>query len=106
MVKDWCNKGSTWDNTLTAMKGMKKPSKKAKNDLIASMLGVGIDAPSALEPTKTRLSKEAVNECIPAVNATLVILHPTADDQPKCIACKTLVALHMMMPGNLVEGKK
>ena len=79
MVKDWCNKGSTWDNTLAAMKG-KKPSKKENDDLIAL--------------------------CIAAVNATLVIPHPTADDQPKCVACKTAVALHMLMPTNLVEGKR
>jgi hypothetical protein len=30
MVKDWCNKGSTWDNTTAAMKGRKKPRKKEK----------------------------------------------------------------------------
>ena len=47
MVKDWCNKGSIWDNTLTTMKRMKKPSIKENDDLITSMLGVGIDAPSA-----------------------------------------------------------
>jgi hypothetical protein len=47
MVKDWCNKGSTWDNTLSTMNGMKKRIKKENNDLIALMLGVGIDAPSA-----------------------------------------------------------
>ena len=70
------------------------------------MLGEGIDAPTITEPTKTRLSKEAVDECIAAVNATLVIPHPTADDQPKCVACKTAVALHMVMPTNHVEGKK
>jgi hypothetical protein len=75
MMKEWCNKGSTWDNTITAMKGRKKPS--------ALILGVGIDTPSAPEPTKTRLSKEAVDECTPAVNVTLVIHHPTVDDQPK-----------------------
>jgi hypothetical protein len=34
MTKDWCNKGSTWDNTLVAMEGMKKPSKKQKFDRI------------------------------------------------------------------------
>jgi hypothetical protein len=106
MVKDWCNKGSTWDNTLAAMKGGKKPSKKENDDLISLMLGEGIDAPTIPEPTKTRLSKEAVDECIAAVNATLVIPHPTADDQPKCVACKTAVALHMVMPTNHVEGKK
>ena len=70
------------------------------------MLGEGIDAPTIMEPTKTRLSKEAVDECIAGVNATLVIPHPTADDQPKCVACKTAVALHMVMPTNLVEGKR
>jgi hypothetical protein len=70
------------------------------------MLGVGIDAPSAPEPTKTSLSKVAVDECIAAVNATLVIPYPTADDQPKCVTCKTIVALHMVMPTNLVEGKR
>ena len=105
MVKDWCNKGSTWDNTLAAMKGEKKPSKKENDDLISLMLGEGIDAPTIPEPTKTRLSKEAVDECIAAVNATLVIPHPTADDQPKCVACKTAVAIHMVMPTNHVEGK-
>jgi hypothetical protein len=83
MVKDWCNKGSTWDNTLTTMNGTKKHSKQENDDLIILMVGVGIDAPSAPEPTKTRLSKEAVDKCIAAVNATLVILHPIADDQPK-----------------------
>ncbi len=88
------------------MKGRKKPTKKENEDLIALMLGVGIDAPTIPEPTKTRLSKEAVDECIAAVNATLVIPHPTADDQPKCVACKTAVALHMVMPTNLVEGKR
>ncbi len=70
------------------------------------MLIVGIGAPSAPEPTESRLSKEAVDECIAAVNATLVIQHPTADDQPKCVACKTAVALHMVMPTNLAEGKR
>ena len=79
MVKDWCNKGSTWDNTLAAMK-KKKPSKKENDDLIAL--------------------------CIAAVNATLVIPHPTADDQPKCVACKTAVALQMEMPTNLVKDKR
>jgi hypothetical protein len=56
MTKDWCNKGSTWDYTLAAMEGMKKPSKNQNDDLIALMLGVGISTPSAPEPTKTRLS--------------------------------------------------
>ena len=28
MVKDWCNKGSAWDNTLAAMKGEKSLAKK------------------------------------------------------------------------------
>ena len=88
------------------MKGEKKPSKKENDDLISLMLGEGIDAPTITEPTKTRLSKEAVDECIAGVNATLVIPHPTADDQPKCVACKTAVALHMVMPTNLVEGKR
>jgi hypothetical protein len=37
----WCNTGSTWGNTLTAMGGMKKPRKK-NNDMIAFMLGAGI----------------------------------------------------------------
>ena len=106
MVKDWCNKGSTWDNTLAAMKGRKKLSKKENNDLIDLMLGVGIDTPTVPEPTKTRLSKEAVEECIAAVNATTVIPHPTADDQPKCVACKTAVALHMEVPTNLIKGKR
>jgi hypothetical protein len=75
MVKDWCSKASTWDNTLATMKGGEKPSKKEKDHLIALMLGVGVDMPSAPEPMKTRLSKEAVDECIAAVNATLVIPH-------------------------------
>jgi hypothetical protein len=88
------------------MKGRKMLTKKENEDLIALMLGVGIDAPTIPEPTKTRLSKEAVDDCIAAVNATLVIPHPTADDQPKCVACKTAVALHMVMPTNHVEGKK
>jgi hypothetical protein len=90
MVKDWCNKGSIWDNTLTTMKRMKKPSIKENDDLITSMLGVGIDAPSAPEPTETRLGKEAVDECISAVNVTLV---------------KTVVTQHMAMPKTFVEGK-
>ena len=88
------------------MKGEKKPSKKENDDLISLMLGEGIEAPTIPEPTKTRLSKEAVDECIAAVNATLVIPHPTADDQPKCVACKTAVAIHMVMPTNHVGGKK
>ncbi len=88
------------------MKGRKKLTKKENEDLIALMLGVGIDAPTIPEPTKTRLSKEAADECIGAVNATLVIPHPTADDQPKCVACKTAVALHMAKPTNLIEGKR
>ena len=95
-----------WDNTLAAMKGRKKPSKKENDDLIALMLGVGIDAPSAPEPTKSRFIKEAVDECITAVNVTLVTPHCTADDQPQCITCKTTVALHMVMPTNLVEGER
>ena len=70
------------------------------------MLGIGTDAPSAPEPTKTRHSKEAVDECIVAVNATLFIPHPTADDQPKRVACKSAAALHMVMPANLVEDKR
>jgi hypothetical protein len=70
------------------------------------MLGVGIDAPSAPEPTKTRLSKKAVDECIAAVNVTLVIPHPTADDQPKCVTCKSAAAQHMVMPTNLVEDNR
>ena len=70
------------------------------------MLGVGINAPSAPEPTKSRFSKEDVDKCITVVNVTLVIPHPTEDDQPKCIACKTTVALHMVMPTNLIEGKR
>ena len=57
-------------NTLAAMKGKKKPSKKENDDLISLMLGEGIDAPTIPEPTKTRLSKEAVDECIAAINAT------------------------------------
>ena len=44
--------------------------------------------------------------CITTVNGTLVTLHPTVDDQPKCVACKTVVSLHMVMPKNLVEGKR
>ncbi len=83
MVKEWCNKGSTWDNTITAMKGRKKPSKHENSDMIALMLGVSINVPSAPDPTKTRLSKEAVDKCIAAVDVNLVIPHPTADDQPK-----------------------
>jgi len=39
-------------------------------------------------------------------NGTYVIPHPSADDQPKCIACKTTVSLHMVMPKNLAEGKR
>ena len=106
MVKDWCNKGSIWDNTLTTMKRMKKPSIKENDDLITSMLGVGIDAPSAPEPTETRLGKEDVDECIYSVNVTLVIpSHPTADCQPKCVICKTAVTQHMAMPKKIVEGK-
>jgi hypothetical protein len=106
MVKEWCNNGSTWDNTLAAMNGRKKLSEKTNKDLIALMLGVGIDEPSPPEPTKTRLSKEAADECIAAVNASMVIPHPTADDQPKCIACKSAVALHMAIPTNLIKGKR
>jgi len=34
------------------------------------------------------------------------IPHPTADDQPKCVVCKTAVSLHMVMPKNLVYGKR
>ena len=51
-------------------------------------------------------SKDAVDECITTVNGTYVIPHPTVDDQPKCIMCKTTVSLHMVMPKNLVEGKR
>ena len=87
------------------MEGMKKCSKKENDDLIALMLDVGIDMPFSPELTKTRLSKEAVDKCIAAVYATLVIPHPTADDQLKCVACKTMVALHMMMPKNLATEK-
>ena len=87
------------------MEGMKKRSKKENDDLIALMLDVGIDTPFSPELTKTCLSKEAVDKCIAAVYATLVIPHPTADDQPKCVACKTVVALHMMMPKNLAKEK-
>ncbi len=47
-----------------------------------------------------------MDECIAIVNGTLVIPHPAADDQPKCVACKTAVSLHMVMPKNLVEGKR
>jgi hypothetical protein len=58
-------------------------------------------------PYLVSLSKDAVDECIATVNmGTLVIPHPTADDQPKCIACKTGVSLHMVMPKNLVEGNR
>jgi hypothetical protein len=32
--------------------------------------------------------------------------HTTVDDQPKCVACKIVVALHILMPKNLVEGKR
>ena len=46
-----------------------------------------------------------MDECIPTVNWTWVIPHPTADDQPKCVTCKTAVSLHMVMPTNLVDGK-
>jgi hypothetical protein len=52
------------------------------------------------------LSKDAVDECIATVNETLVIPHSTADDQLKCVACKTEVSLHMVMSKNLVEGKR
>jgi hypothetical protein len=35
------------------------------------------------------LSKDAVDECIATVNGTLLVIpHPTADDQPKCVAWK------------------
>ena len=84
----------------------KKPSKKENDDLVALMLDVGIGAPSASEPTESRLSKKAVDECIATINATLVIQHPTVDNQPKCIACKTAVAQHMVMSTNLAEGKR
>jgi hypothetical protein len=57
-------------------------------------------------PYLVSLSKDAVDECIATVNGTLVIPHPTADDQPKYIACKTGVSLHMAMPKNLVEGNR
>jgi hypothetical protein len=70
------------------------------------MLGIGINASYAPEPLKTRLNKEAVDKCIATINATLVIPHPTVDDQPKCIACKYPVALQMVMPTNLVEDKR
>ena len=50
--------------------------------------------------------KQAVDECIAAVNATQVIPHPTVDDNPKCVACKTAVALHMEMPTNLIKDKR
>ena len=36
-------------------------------------------------------SKDAVDECITTVNGTLVIPHPMADDQPKCVVCKTAI---------------
>ena len=39
-----------------------------------------------------------MDECITTVNGTLVIPHPTADDQPKYVTytCKTVVSLHMV----------
>ena len=81
--------------------------KKADQDLIDLMLGVGINnEPTVPEPTKSRLSQEVADEIVAAVNASMVIPHPTADDQPKCIACKSAVALHMAIPTNLVEGKR
>ena len=32
--------------------------------------------------------------------------HPTADDQPKYVMCKTAVALHMAAPVAIISGKK
>ena len=100
MVKKWFNCGSTWDNTLRAEAG-KKPRSAEENK------GVGISATKKkTEPKKLQLSKEAADECVNAVNATTMIMHPTADDQRKCIVCKTAVGLHMVMPKNLVKEKR
>jgi hypothetical protein len=104
-LKDFCNVGSTWDNTLAAAKGTKIRDKKTNDELIAQMMGNGNNATSS-QPTKTRLSKEAEDECVAAVNITMVIPHPTADDHPKCIVCKTAVAQHMLVPNKIVMDKR
>ena len=88
------------------MEGKKKPSEKENNAIIQMMLGKIDDAPAVPEPQKTRLSKEAEKKCIATVNATVVIPHPTADDQPKCVACKTTVTLHMVVLVDITPGKK
>ncbi len=98
-----CNngKGSTWDNTLAAMKGVKKPTKKKMTSIDAVCLLTRLLLRSPQRHTSAR--KLWTNA---AINATLVIPHPTANDQLKCIACKTTVAQYMAMPKNLIEGKR
>jgi hypothetical protein len=44
-VKDGCNKASTWDTSLMAMRG-KKHAAKENDNLIALMMDVDFNAPS------------------------------------------------------------
>jgi hypothetical protein len=86
--------------------GKKIPSKEANDALITTMMGISINTPSP-PGVKSQLSKEAADECVAAVNAAIVILHPTADDQPKCIICtKAVASMHMATPSTVVEGKR
>jgi hypothetical protein len=58
MVKEWCNAGSTWDNTLRAEDGQKPRSAKENEALLELMMGVGINAAKKPEPKILQLSKK------------------------------------------------
>ena len=82
------------------MKGVKKPTKK-----ITSIDAVCLSTRLLLlSPQRHTSARKLWTNA--AINATLVIPHPTANDQPKCIACKTTVTQYMAMPKNLIEGKR